>query len=74
MGAIKIILRDDLEMEFRDEVYKQLGMKKGNLTIAVEEAIQNWIDLRQGKRSDAAKKAWKTRKGEKESTDEKESK
>jgi len=71
MGAIKIILSDELELEFRNEVFKQLGMKKGNLTIAVEEAIQNWIDLRQGKRSDTAKKAWKTRKGKKEQPDEK---
>jgi hypothetical protein len=66
MGTIKVILPNELELEFRDEVYKQLGMKKGNLTIAIEEAIRNWIDTRQDKRSDAAKKAWKTRKGEKD--------
>jgi hypothetical protein len=70
MGAIKVLLPDDLELEFRNEVFKQLGMKKGNLTIAIEEAIRNWIDTRQDKRSEAARKAWKTRKGEKDTPSE----
>jgi hypothetical protein len=63
MGAIKVILSDDLEEKFRDEVYKSKGMKKGNITIAIEEAINMWIVDQQQKRSDVAKKAWKTRKG-----------
>ena len=43
MGSIKIILSDALEKEFREEVFKKLGMKKGNITLAVEEAIKDWI-------------------------------
>ena len=62
MGAIKVILQDDLEEKFRTEVFKSKGMKKGNLTIAIEEAITSWIDSQQKKRSNAAKKAWTTRK------------
>lgn len=62
MGAIKVILSDELEQKFRDEVFKSKGMKKGNITIAIEEAINMWIDTQQDRRSDAAKKAWKTRK------------
>ncbi|MCJ7572617.1 MAG: hypothetical protein MUO82_12225 [Candidatus Thermoplasmatota archaeon] len=62
MGAIKVILPDELEEKFRNEVFKSKGMKKGNITIAIEEAINMWIDTQQEKRSDAAKKAWKTRK------------
>lgn len=61
MGAIKVILSDELEQKFRDEVYKSKGMKKGNITIAIEEAINLWMEDQQQKRSDAAKKAWKTR-------------
>ena len=33
----------ELEDEFRLEVAKRLGMKKGNLGIAIEEAIKSWI-------------------------------
>jgi hypothetical protein len=64
MGAIKVILSDELEEKFRNEVFKSKGMKKGNITIAIEEAINMWIDAQQEKRSNAAKKAWKTRKEE----------
>ena len=62
MGAIKVILTDELEQKFRDEVYKSKGMKKGNITIAIEEAINSWIEDQQQKRSNTAKKAWVTRK------------
>jgi hypothetical protein len=62
MGAIKVILSDELEQKFRDEVFKSKGMKKGNITIVIEEAINMWIEAQQEKRSEAAKKAWKTRK------------
>lgn len=43
MARIDIIMRDDLEKRFREEVFKKYGMKKGNITIAVEEAIDDWI-------------------------------
>lgn len=57
MGNIKVILPDELEKEFREEVFKQMGMKKGNLTLAIEEAVKNWIELQQKKRSETAKKS-----------------
>jgi hypothetical protein len=68
MGRIQIVLSDDLEKKFRDEVFKNLGMKKGNMSLAIEEAIKLWIETRKEKRSEAAKKAWETRKS-KESSD-----
>ena len=40
-------------------------MKKGNISIAIEEAIRQWIEFQRRKRSEAAKKAWKTRREEK---------
>lgn len=43
MGRIDVILPDDLEKEFRLEIAKRVGMKKGNLTKAVEQAIRQWI-------------------------------
>ena len=62
MGAIKVILPDDLEEKFRNEVFKSKGMKKGNITKAIEEAVTSWIKAQKEKRSNAAKKAWDTRK------------
>ena len=62
MGNIKIILPDDLEEEFRQEIFKSKGMKKGNITEAVQEAIKLWMDAERKRRSEIAKKAWKTRK------------
>jgi len=63
MGRIDVILPDALEKEFRTEVFKQLGMKRGNITVAIIEAIENWIEKNKIKRSNAAKKAWEKRKG-----------
>ena len=61
MGTIKVILSDELEQKFREEIFKSKGMKKGNISIAVEEAIEMWIESEQKKRSNATKKAWETR-------------
>lgn len=57
MGRIDIILPDDLEEEFRMEVAKELGMKRGNLTLAIQEAIRLWIDTKRRQRSERAKKS-----------------
>jgi hypothetical protein len=43
MGKLTLTLNDELEKRFRDEVFKRLGMKKGNIQIAIEEAIEFWI-------------------------------
>jgi hypothetical protein len=44
VGRIDIVISDDLEEKFRKEVFKRKGMKKGNLSKAVEEAMLLWID------------------------------
>jgi len=59
VGSIKVILSEELEKKFREEVFKQMGMKKGNITLAIEEAIKLWIESRRKKRGGVAKKAWK---------------
>jgi len=43
MGAIKVILSDNLEKKFRNKVFQKYGMKKGNIKVAIEEAIEQWI-------------------------------
>jgi len=44
MGQISLVIDDKLDTEFRKEVANRLGMKKGNIKIAVEEALRSWID------------------------------
>jgi len=33
-----------LEKWFREEVFKRRGMKRGNITLAVQETIEQWIE------------------------------
>ena len=37
-------VEDDLEKRFRETVFKRKGMKRGNITEALEEAIEQWIE------------------------------
>ncbi len=36
-------LNDELEKKFRETVAQTIGFKKGNLQIAIEEAIEAWM-------------------------------
>lgn len=54
MGSIKVILPENLEKEFRDVIYMSKGMKRGNITEAVQEAIVMWIEVEKEKLETAA--------------------
>jgi len=43
MGKLNIKIRKEVDTKFREEVFKRKGMKKGNLTESVEEAMLLWI-------------------------------
>ncbi|MCJ7506583.1 hypothetical protein MUP05_08985 [Candidatus Bathyarchaeota archaeon] len=45
MGRITITLGDDLDKKLRETVAQTLGFKKGNLQVAVEEALGEWIKV-----------------------------
>lgn len=47
MGKINLDIDDKVEKKFREAVFKKKGMKKGNLTQAVEEAMLLWTDNRE---------------------------
>jgi len=44
MGRLVVELDDELDTAFRNEVVRRLGMKKGNIKIAIEQAIMTWIE------------------------------
>ena len=43
MGRMDVILPEELEKKFREEVFKRYGMKRGNVTLAMQQAIEQWI-------------------------------
>jgi len=44
MGKINLKIKDEIEQKFREEVFKRKGLRKGNLTKALEEAMVLWIN------------------------------
>ena len=42
-SRLDLTIDTELDKLFRDMVYKKFGMKKGNLRIALEEAIRLWL-------------------------------
>jgi len=46
MGKIRmtIDISDELDEQFRKAVFNRFGMKRGNIAMAIEEAIKDWIN------------------------------
>ena len=44
MARINLVIDDELDKQFRNEVYKRLGMKKGNIKTAIEQSMRLWIE------------------------------
>lgn len=42
-GKMNIVLGDNLEERFRRTVFESKGMRKGNISAALEEAVEAWI-------------------------------
>lgn len=43
MARLDIDINDKLDARFRGIVYKRMGMRRGNITIAVEAALRTWM-------------------------------
>jgi hypothetical protein len=44
MARIILTIDNDLDTQFRNTIVKRMGMKKGNIQKAAEEAIKMWIE------------------------------
>jgi hypothetical protein len=44
MGKMNIAIKDETEERFRRAIADYRGLKKGNISKALEEAIEMWID------------------------------
>jgi hypothetical protein len=51
MGKMNIIIKNEIEDRFRRTVANTKGFKKGNISIALEEAIELWIKEQTKRRS-----------------------
>lgn len=49
MGRLDLNIESELEQKFRSKVYERKGMKKGNITQAIEEAVLLWIETEPNK-------------------------
>jgi hypothetical protein len=43
MGKMNVVISDKTEKKFREAVARHLGFRKGNISRALEEAIDLWI-------------------------------
>mgnify|MGYP001604833261 CR=1 FL=1 len=44
MGNLNVNIDDQLGIKFTNEIFARKGMKKGNITKSVEEAITLWLN------------------------------
>jgi hypothetical protein len=44
MGKMNVVISDETETKFREAVAYHKGMKKGNISKALEEAINLWLE------------------------------
>jgi hypothetical protein len=49
MGKVTLVLDDKREECFREAIFKSKGMHKGNISEAIEEAIDLWIEKQKEK-------------------------
>lgn len=41
---MNIVVNDELAERFKKAVFKKKGMKKGNISEAIQEAMKDWIE------------------------------
>jgi Arc/MetJ-type ribon-helix-helix transcriptional regulator len=56
MGKMNIVLTDKLEEDFRRAIADTKGLRKGNISEAIEEAIKEWIEKVERERTSRARR------------------
>ena len=53
LGKMNIVLEDTVEERFRKTVFQSKGMKKGNISEAIQEALEAWMqrEAKMGRRT-----------------------
>ena len=41
-----VIVDEELEKKFKEAVFKDKGMKRGNISLSIEEALEMWIEAK----------------------------
>ena len=49
MRRLQVVLKDETEDKLKEMIFQTKGMKKGNISEAIEEAIHLWIDEQERK-------------------------
>jgi len=49
LAKLNVIIKDEIDEKFRRAVFETKGMKRGNLTEAIEEALELWIEQQASK-------------------------
>lgn len=55
MAKLTVLIKDDLDKKFREAIFKSKGMYRGNITEAIEEAIELWIVHESSKETETSK-------------------
>ncbi|HDJ96789.1 MAG TPA: phosphatase PAP2 family protein [Candidatus Aenigmarchaeota archaeon] len=56
MGTLKVTIEDELLKEFKEKAMKRFGYVRGSLSIAVREAISNWLKVKKRRSEDEIKR------------------
>jgi hypothetical protein len=52
MARLTLTLNDELDKKLRETVAQTIGFKKGNLQVAIEQALEEWIRKQKPKKGD----------------------
>lgn len=44
MGRMQIVLDDSVEKRLREKAFQKFGLRKGSISLAVQEAIKKWLN------------------------------
>ena len=46
MGRMQIVISDELESKLRKKAADKYGLKKGSISLAIANSIENWLKIK----------------------------